>query len=41
MLQFCRNRPKIGQNWRTLSLMLVENYMGNINKILVSKIGRH
>ena len=42
MLQFCRNRPKIEQNSRTLSLMLlVQNYMQNLNKILVSQFGNH
>ena len=37
--QFFRNRLKIEQNFRTLSLMLVQNYMQNLNKILISKFG--
>ena len=39
MLQFCKNRLKIEQNCITLSLILVQNYMQNLNKILVSKLG--
>ena len=34
MLQFCRNRLKIEQSCRTLLLMLVQNYLPNLNKIL-------
>ena len=41
MLQFCKNRLKIEQNCRTLSLISVQNYMQNLNKILVSKLGNH
>ena len=41
MLQFCRNRLKIEQIFRTLSLMLVQTYMQNLKKILVSKLGNH
>ena len=41
MLQFCKNRLKIEQNCITLSLILVQNYMQNLNKILVSKLGNH
>ena len=39
MLQFCRNRLKTEQNCRTLSLMFIQNYMQNLNKILVSNFG--
>ena len=39
MLQFFRNRLNIEQNCRTGSLMLVQNYMWNLNKILDSKLG--
>ena len=41
MLQFCKNRLKIEQNCRTLSLISVQNYMQNLDKILVSKLGNH
>ena len=41
MVQFCRNRLKIEQNCERLSLMWVQNYMENLNKILVSKFGNH
>ena len=41
MLQFCRDRFKIEQNSRTLSLMLVQNYTQNLNKILVSRFINH
>ena len=37
MLQFFRNRLNIEQNIG--SLMLVQNYMWNLNKILDSKLG--
>ena len=39
MLQFCRNRLKMKQNCRTLSFMLVQIYMSNLNKTVVSKFG--
>ena len=35
MSQFCRNRLKIEQNYITLSLMLVQNHIQNLIKILV------
>ena len=41
MLQVCRNRLTIEQNCRTLSLVLVQNYMQNLTKILVSKFSNH
>ena len=41
MLQFYRNRLKTEENCRTLSLMLIQNYVRNLNKILVSKFGNH
>ena len=41
MLQFCKNTLKIEQNCRTLSLMLLQNYMQNLNRILASKSGNH
>ena len=41
MLQFCRNKLKIEQNLRALSLMLVQNYMQNLHKMLVSKFDNH
>ena len=41
MLQFCRNTLKIEENCRTLPLMLVQNYIENLNKILVSKFSYH
>ena len=41
MSQFCRNRLKIEQNYITLSLMLVQNHIQNLNKVLVSKFGNH
>ena len=41
MLQFFRNRLKIEQDCRTLSSMLVQIYMQNLNKILVSKFNNH
>ena len=41
MLQFCRNKLKIEQNCRTLPLMLVQNYMQNLSKILVSQFVNH
>ena len=34
MLQFCRKRLKTEQNCRALSLILVQNYMWNLSKIL-------
>ena len=41
MLQFSRNRLKIEQNCRTLPVMLVQNCMQNLNKMLVSKQVKH
>ena len=41
MLQFSRNKLKIEQNCRTLRLMLVQNYMQNLSKILVSQFVNH
>ena len=41
MLQFSRNKLKIEQNCRRLPVMLVQNCMQNVNKILVSKQGNH
>ena len=41
MLQFYRNIIKIKQNCKTLSLMLVQNYLQNLNKILVSNFAYH
>ena len=41
MLQFCTNRLKIEQKNRPLSLMLAQNYMQNLNKILVFKFGNY
>ena len=41
MLQFCRNKLKIEENLRALSLMLVQNYMQNLHKMLVSKFDNH
>ena len=39
MLQFCKNRLKIEQKNKTLSLMLVQNYMQNSNfSILQGKL---
>ena len=35
MLQFCRNRLKLEQNSRALSLLLVENYIYFIDLLLV------
>ena len=31
MFQFCRNKLKIEEKYRTLSLMLVQNYTQNLN----------
>ena len=39
--QFCRNKLKIEQNCITQSLTLVQNYMWNLAKILVSKFNNH
>ena len=41
MLQFCKIRLKNEQNCGTLLSMLVQNYMQNLDKILVSKFGNH
>ena len=46
ILKFCRNKTaeKLNKNWnktRKLSLMWVQNYMQNLNIILVSKFGDH
>ena len=41
MLQFCINKLKIEQNHRALLLTLVQNYLQNLNKILVSKVSNH
>ena len=41
MLQFCRNRLKIEQIFRALSLMSVQTHMQNLKKFLVSKLGNH